>query len=245
MPLVLNKGTTDNIAFGSVSAFGTPTAVTWMFWFYRENINLTNDGTLFGTSTNQLFFPHITANNVNAGVPGTWFAGTGATYVIPATTWTHLAFVYTDGPTLQIYANGVPQTTSAPGTMAVGSATCDVQDSPASTTDWENLRVWSTNLTDEEVRREVYAYAPVKWDSSLVMWNPLNDGTAARDYSGNARHGTVTGSGAGNVGTPPYQVDAERLISIPRLVGYRTPKGRRQNFRRGSTALIPYYQSGV
>lgn len=245
MSLVMNKGTTDQILFGTVAAFSAPAAVTWMFWFQREAINMTNDGYVVQNDGSQLFFPHITANNVNAGVAGVWFAGTGASYTIPATTWVHITGVYTSGPTLTFYADGVAQTTAAPGTFSATATNLKIQDSAASTTHWENWRAWSVALTPEEIRREAYSYTPIKWDSALVMWNPLDDGTTCADYSGNGVTGTITGSGVGSVGRPPYQMDAERLISIPRLVGYRTPKGRRQAFRRGSTGLIPYYQSGV
>ena len=56
-----------------------------------------------------------------------------------------------------------------------------------------HVKIWSVALSSGEAAQEAQSFRPQR-TANLLLWSPYHDGTVAADYSGNGRHGTVTGA---------------------------------------------------
>lgn len=54
-------------------------------------------------------------------------------------------------------------------------------------------KAWLAALSAAEVAQEVW-FRRLQRTANKLIWSPYDDGTNARDYSGNSNHGTVTGA---------------------------------------------------
>lgn len=121
--------------------------------------------------------------------------------------WHHWAFVYDGGGAanadrLKIYLDAANQSLTFNGTIpaSMGNATTGVVFTGFD--DVNNVyldgtvalrRIWTAALSAAEVAQEMHSYRPAR-TSGLILWSPYDDGTNARDYSGNGNHGTATGA---------------------------------------------------
>jgi hypothetical protein len=117
--------------------------------------------------------------------------------------WYNVAMVRRANNALDLYINGILEATSTDDTsgrgagsqteMLIGSGyggTFNQLDGRIA-----NIKVWSTNLTAAEVLSEVSTIRPRKLEN-LYSWTPVfpGSGERARDYSGNGRDWTETGT---------------------------------------------------
>lgn len=104
----------------------------------------------------------------------------------------------------QLYLDGVAETLTFVGTVPAtlpDSGAATVQSgfvvNGATTTYYDCkialVKIWTAALAAAEVAQEMNSYRPVR-TANLILGSPYDDGTSARDYSGNGNHGTVTGA---------------------------------------------------
>lgn len=118
--------------------------------------------------------------------------------------WTHIC-VTIKGNTLVMYKNGVAQSPTISGTVAVPATrnrqNCYIGKSAWSTDDTfygriAQVRLWKRALTADQVSDHYGSARPID-PASLVGWWRLTDGSA-RDFSGLKRHGTLQGGNTTN-----------------------------------------------
>ena len=110
-------------------------------------------------------------------------------------TWYHVALTR-NGNTKKLYLNGVLDITNTTATtftsalLLVGSNTVNFVNGRVA-----GLKVWEAELTLEEVLQEMHTIRPARF-ANLYGWWPMlpGSGERARDYSGNGRDFTETGS---------------------------------------------------
>lgn len=197
--LELSAGTTDEINFGDVAGFdNTGSSLTFMFWHrHVGSANLAEDvANLSKGGTGFYFYPPSTAtpNGVATGVAGSWECRTASANILAPNTWTHLAFTW-NGTLWRIYVNGAEVTTA--GTCTTnrsdqGATDLTFVDNTGANYIAAAFKAWSAALSSAEVAAESRVIRPQRTDN-LLLWNPLDDERRALDYSGQGRHGTLTG----------------------------------------------------
>ena len=146
----------------------------------------------------------------------------GAWALQPLDTWHTVGFVFdgsgaANADRLKVWQNLVAQTLLFTGTIpaTTGSPADGLRTGKLQRTGVfgdvtiANLKIWNVALTEAEIIQESDSYRPVR-TSGLLQWSPYDDGTSARDYSGIANHGTVTG--ALQVAGPPVGFGAPVLV---------------------------------
>jgi Concanavalin A-like lectin/glucanases superfamily len=132
--------------------------------------------------------------NINATFP--------ASSIVPGS-WQHYGIRY-DGTQpsnvtkLRAWRNGIEQTltysVAVPATIganALALKTGMTVAGRALSGTLAHLFAWAATLAPEEILQQMMMRRPVR-TAGLSLWVPYDDGVAARDYSGNANHGTVT-----------------------------------------------------
>ena len=193
---------------GDIAAIDGAAAFTMMGWFFIDVLEagiapdfyLAKDGACRlgnGAPTSSTIFRGSTSSTIFGEVD----------LALVASVWTHLAYVFdgslADNATrLKLYKDGVQQTLVFTGT--VGTTLPDAGAEPFRVmTNTSNaffadgkgglIKLWTVALSAAEVAQEMNSFRPVR-TSGLIVWSPYDDGTNARDYSGNENHGVVTGA---------------------------------------------------
>lgn len=123
---------------------------------------------------------------------------------ITLTVWQHVAMEY-DGARatasrILYYINGILVTSNHtgnghPATLPSNAANWTIGGAGGQY--WDGrialVKAWTASLTAAEIVQEMNSFRPVRM-ANLVLWSPYDDGTNARDYSGNENHGVVTGA---------------------------------------------------
>ena len=213
-------GVDDQIDHGDIPGVDLAAALTLMFW-QNPDVLVVNDGI-----SNKGAAWENRSGGADSSIPDLVIGGTniGAlpTGALTAGTWKHYAWVF-DGAgvgnsgRLQGYIDAVNQTLTFTGTIPAalsdGAANgVDIGSNGGSFHDgkFALVKIWTAALTAAEVAQEMNSYRPVR-TVNLVLWAPYDDGTDARDYSGSANHGTVTG--ALQVAGPPLGYGFPILVS--------------------------------
>lgn len=207
-------GVDDLVDHGDIAAIDNATALSGMIWVFLDTLGV--EEPFFGKvdldgNTLNLYFGIDTPTTTTLMWAATYSSVNGARVANALATgvWAHFAFVY-DGngvgnaERLFLYKNGVGLTETFVGTVPAslaGSAQPfrvaqgEIADTNTHYLDGRvaHLKMWSAVLTAAEVFQEMNSYHPVR-TAGLILWSPYDDGTSARDYSGNGNHGTVTGA---------------------------------------------------
>lgn len=224
-------GVDDQITFGDLAGVDGASAMSILLWYNPDLVTGDQDIVIKSSvSTNAcVFVQDVDDVKVYHG-DGTITAITGGA-VLATGRWVHIAYVY-DGAgsgnagRQKIYINGVNETLTFAGTIPAtlgdaGTAVFSLMGGSASggvgfgDGKVAHFKVWvGTALTAAQAAQEMYSYRPAN-RTNLVIWSPFDDGghagPAARDYSGNKNHGTVTG--ARLFGGPPQIPHQERFIA--------------------------------
>lgn len=226
---LLFDGTNDSVDFGDIADVDGAT-LTVCVWYNPTNTSalgiIWGKVAAAGGDADDIYL----AQSDGAGGNGSgiqWVHGTTsprasvASGVFTAGTWAHVAMVY-DGSLaaasrVAIYINGAAQSLSITGTIPATIAAS--ADTVRCGTDGANgvdlagtlahLKCWDAALTAAGVYNEMNSYRPVR-TSNLFLWAPLDDGTAAKDYSGGGNAGTVAGAVA--AGSPSVANGAVGLL---------------------------------
>jgi len=206
MGLIFAAGT-DKVSYGAdTTAF---TAFTGMVW--AKVTTITDRAGLFsksasGSTDHFSIIVESTTDTMKFTVGDEGFSGTAPDSSLVAAAWAHWAFVFDgagvgnagrlkawkDGASLSLtYAGTIPATTTTGSATVTGGFY--TRSGIALAGSLANLKCWSAALTEGEVQQEMNSSRPAR-TANLWLWSPYDDGTSSRDYSGNARHGTVTGA---------------------------------------------------
>lgn len=221
-------GSTGTVTHGNIAALEETSAGTWMFWFNIDSVKSQTwcaKGT--GAAGNGWAIQSGTLSNDDIG----WISNNQQGNILAATAaadigaWQHAAFVF-DGSLsgnanrLKGWLDGVAQTLTFSGTIPAttvassgGNQVVAIGANSSGATFVDGLmafvRIWSAALTEAEVQQERWSYRPVR-TANLVLSTPYDDGTSAKDYSGNGNHGSVTG--ATQESGPPVSFGAAVLV---------------------------------
>jgi len=218
-------GTDDKVDHGDIDAIDGTAALTVGVWAWLDTSD-TSRREFWGKGLSPIMY----GTNFGAGgtniveVSGSDFGTVAA--AITAQVWEYHAVVYdgslgTNADRMKLFRNLSPLTVAFTGTIPAtltGSATVFTFGSTNGSHFWKGHlafgRIWTAALSIEELAREMWSYVPVR-AANLILDSPYDDETA-RDYSGAANHGTITG--ATLVGGPPGINYGTRVL---------TPRGRR------------------
>jgi PKD repeat protein len=183
---------------------------TWMAWVYfysgpgtsYVNCLVIDAGGSF-TNSDELSindvdpFNFIVVGNVNFS-----FTTSGGTTVPAINTWYHVAMVRRSTTALDLYVNGLFEATATQDTSGRGAAATEMMVGQGyggginvNDARYFDLKIWDTNLSAEEVYLEYLSFAPRRF-ANIYNWCPTwpGNGERARDYSGNGRNWTETGT---------------------------------------------------
>ena len=197
-------GVDDQVNHGDIVGIDGAAAFTMMAWVNIDTLEnlgflMAKDGACRLTMTTG---PGTTMTAATTSVITGDIAGAAVAGV-----WDHWAYVFdgagaANADRLKLYKNGVNQTLTFTGTVGAtlpdaGAEPFRVASNTSNTifTDQKvaHLKLWTVAMTAAEVAQEMNSFRPVR-TSGLIVWSPYDDGTNARDYSGNENHGVVTGA---------------------------------------------------
>lgn len=141
--------------------------------------------------------------------PGASVQAAGGVLSTSAWVWAVLRRDSTTSLTMRLYDQTGTVVRTSTSTQNVGGRAASTRmefNGTAAEGEWFNgdvagIKIWSTNLSDNELLNERLAYLPRKLDN-LVGWWPVLGGEHTRDYSGLGRNWTDGGSPA-DVSNPP------------------------------------------
>lgn len=205
-------GVDDVVDHGDIAAIDGTAALTVLLPVYVDALELTG-GIITKDSGAEVTFgfclgTNAANNNVliyTAVSLGTRAQSTGGEVSTGA--WNYWGFIYNgagvaNADRLKLYKDGVELALSFTGTIP---ATLNSTAATLKTGREVNVnanffdckigtvKVWTAVLTLAELIQEAQTIR-LHRTSGLVLWSPYDDGTSARDYSGNGNHGTVTGA---------------------------------------------------
>jgi len=207
----------DTVGPGFVFSYNSPYTVC--MWFKPENAGLnlfqyflyTYDSN-FGSTYDSLAHADSgsgTSSNfeIETSKPGS-SAGKNGTTVLSNNVWYHVAFRRTSVTTVQGLLNGVQEMTDSTvdvtartndDTMLLFGDNTHVGSLLGSIT---QFRIWTTNLSDPEIKTEMMSPFTVRYTS---LWGdyPLKFNDDFTDYSGNGRHLTLHGTLGQGINDPP------------------------------------------
>lgn len=212
-------GVDDFVDHGDIAGVDLAANFTCMLWLQSDAANA-GEGIAGKQNLGFLYTPGANGDRIAAGQSGVWERVTGAgTYIAgPPAHWTFAfdgnlpaadrAAIYKDGVNQALTGTNASATLSDEGTLPV-----EVGGSLNLVAGFVDGRIafvkmWTATLSAQEVFQEMNSYRPVR-TADLVLWAPYDDGTNARDYSGRANHGTVTG--ALQAAGPPVSYGGEAL----------------------------------
>lgn len=177
---------------------------TWMAWVYLVS-DLNAAGRFWSlntdSTTNDFDFVGVTTDGTTliarTAVGASTTTGTGTNLSIQ--TWYHVALVRSATNTLDVYLNGVSDSThtrSTTGRTAVTRMEAGAWTSGnANRTDSRimGMKAYTTNLTAAEIANEMNTIRPQRTDN-LYAWWPIFNGDRTTDYNGNARPWTEGGT---------------------------------------------------
>ena len=218
-------GADDRVDHGDIAAIDGAAALSVAFWVYLQTSE--NGTELVGKGGAGFTIRESTSSvdDMAASFPDAATQGRTTGSIFPAGSWQHWIMVF-DGAgvgnaaRLQLYKDGVNQTLTFDGTIPAtigdaGTAQLQVGVNQGLNAFYADaiiahLKIWTAALTAAEAAQEMNSYLPAR-TANLILWSPYDDGTNARDYSGNGNHGTVTGALA--AGGPPVGHGDPVLIS--------------------------------
>ncbi len=216
------NGTTDKLDWGDLAWMKGAAALSMLLWVNSDNVTSLRAILAKSDNTNPLLLFRSQADGSLQAIPATTAAyGVTAASVLPLTTWKHLAMVF-DGAgvgnagRLQVYVDGVLQNLTFTGT--IGAAIANDTDLFRAATDavsaffdgrMAHLKIYNAALSKEQVQNEMRSYRPL-FTNGLKIWCPLDDGTSAKDRSGNNSHPTVTGTA--QVQGPPIGLGSRAFV---------------------------------
>ena len=215
-------GVDDKVDHGDIAAMDGASALTIMAWInpdtfsandamFGRNADASNYWVLQqGSTADDVMFQIVTAAAGRIGETTSNLISTGA--------WHHVTVVY-DGSLagdarVAIYVDGAAQTLTYSGAgsfpATLGSYTVPFETGGLTgglfaDIKLSHLKVWTAALSAAEIAQEVHSFRPAR-TTNLIVSSPYDDGTSARDYSGQGNHGTV--SGALQVTGPPVSYGA-------------------------------------
>lgn len=177
---------------------------SWMAWIYLVS-DLNAAGRLWSlntdTTTNDFDFVGVNTDGTTliarTAVGASTTTGTGTNLSIQ--TWYHVALVRSATNTLDVYLNGVLDSThtrSTTGRTAVTRMEAGAwTSSNASRTDLRvcAMKAYTTNLTAAEITAEMNTFRPQRF-ANLYAWWPILNGDRTTDYNGNVRPWTEGGT---------------------------------------------------
>lgn len=206
-------GVDDEVNHGDIAAFDGTATFSCMCWvniddmtgvyvpFIAKIVSATPYCFVFGTrvSLASTVFVAIGAAGSNYGETASGTRIDGVTE--------HWAFTYDGGGAanadrLKIYKDGIAQSLTYTGTIPATSSDAGTdpvrvgrnqRDATFADGRIAFVKAWSVALTAAEIAQEAHSYRPIR-TAGLLIWAPYDDGTSARDYSGNGNHGTITGA---------------------------------------------------
>ena len=135
---------------------------------------------------------------VQANNGGTNSSGTGSAISYGA--WQHIGLVRSGTSTLTGYLNGASNGVSSQSVTGRSAATsitlgASVSGSEALNARFAAIKIWTAALTADEIAAEMRSIRPVRL-ANLWGWYPTRPGSGerAKDYSGNGRNWTETGT---------------------------------------------------
>lgn len=231
----------------STGVFSHNSAYTWMGWVRFTNLGSWEAAFCIGSNRSDVLAVDFAGkNDSNQWALG---ANNNTTYQnleagsVSTGTWYHMAIVRSSTSNVVMYINGAVMITN--GNSVAGrtaSSRIDIGRSSSSNGDAMNGRIfgmkaWTTNLSQAQVQQEMNLIRPVN-TTSLWGWWPVFAGATerARDYSGNARNWTESGTltdedpppvswGAGPIvvpstaTSPPSGIDLSLRSAIIELAG--------------------------
>ena len=100
--------------------------------------------------------------------------------------------IYKDGAALSLTHAVAPPNPLPSGASQINTMRY-VQSGSYSDGKMAHHRIWLAELTAAEVAQEMLTIRPHR-TANISLRSPYDDGTSARDYSGNGNHGVVTGA---------------------------------------------------
>jgi hypothetical protein len=193
-------------------------AYTLMGWFWRVSDRATYEGVLV-LDGGAFKYDGIWVNGSNVlemyASAGTDVFTTGGTVATGA--WHHIAMVRESTTALKLYLNGAQSGSTVTNDVSARSAITGMYSlANGTTTEWldgrvASLKAWTRALTLSEVQSEQNTIRP-RDATSLYGWWTLfpGSGERVRDYSGNGRDWTETGTLTDEDG-PPVSYRGPRL----------------------------------
>lgn len=243
--MALNVGTTDTIAHGDVAALDSDAAWTWMAYFRRVGAgNFTNDlfDLLKKGANCYLYCSSNASPNGIAQYDGSGGEGRSSTANLLTTSFQHVCVTNVGGGTQpSIIVNRVSQALAggAQTFTDTGAAVLQWTGNSGSAFEVAHFKFWSRAFSLDEIIAESYSYEPLNIPN-LLIWSPYDDALQARDYSGNANHGTPSGGVTQVVGPTGVAYDSRAMLARARRGSY----GRRNAFRRLG-GIVPLHMAGV
>jgi hypothetical protein len=236
---------TDQRAVGAAGFYPVPTEPTDAFtvsaWVFDSTLN--GDWSFIAAQQSQ---PSGEAFYLGTrdGSQEIWASGWGTNVLLPVNQWAHVALTRT-GTTAKLYLNGflVASTTSYDNTKSFTQAPFRIGSFVEDRQFWagriDQVKVYSTVLTDAQVREDQHSYGQPTGVTSLVAHYDLNEGPADGPGTGtvyNRAAGATTGDLV-TVNGPTYAdvattatVSGATVVTFPRSYltaagGWLTPAG--------------------
>lgn len=196
-------GVDDEIGHGDIAGLDVAAKLTVMCWLLADALNASEG--ICGKNNQGYLYLSGAADQVAAGQSGVWEKLTGAGTIVTGA-WAHWTFAY-DGSLaaaarVAIYKNAVSLAltgTDAGATLSdQGAAAVKVGGGLGIVAGFLDakialVKIWTATLTAAEIAQEMESYRPIR-TADLRLWAPYDDGTFARDYSGQGNEGVVTGA---------------------------------------------------
>jgi hypothetical protein len=235
--LYLSFNGTDQRAVGAAGFYPVPTAPADAFtvsaWVYDTTLNggWSWIAAQQSRSTGEAFYL-----GTRDGSQEIWASGWGTNVRLPVNQWAHVALTRT-GTTAKLYLNGVlvASTTSYDNTKDFTQAPFRIGSFVEDRQYWagriDQVKVYSTVLTDAQVREDQHSYGPPGGVTSLVAHYDLNEGPAGGPGTGTV-HNRAEGATTGDLETVNGPTYADVATTEPSRVPPSSPSPARTSLLR-------------
>lgn len=201
-------GTDDRVDHGDIAAIDGAAALSVAFWIFYQTSENAAEIVGKGAAGFTIRESDSTADGMAMSMPDGATQGYTAAATFPTGSWQHWVWVfngagvgnagrmqaYKDGASIGLtYVGTIPATVGDAGTAQLQVGVNQGLNAFYIDAIIAHVKIWTAALTAGEAAQEMNSYRPVRM-ANLILWAPYDDGTSARDYSGNGNHGTVTGA---------------------------------------------------